>query len=153
VTYFVLAAMRRQGLNAPYLSTRTKITKVYKLSATTTPLLLHRCCYSQFLNLIIMERSIFKVVNDFFIGKKIEFFIEARHIDGRVSRIHETEGRTKEQTTRKTEYGEYQYIDEKIIDKIIQVEIKGHNWIFHTLEGYKLKRRHFEDVKIVEAAL
>jgi hypothetical protein len=31
----VVAAMRRQGLNTPYLPTRTKLNKVYKLSATT----------------------------------------------------------------------------------------------------------------------
>ncbi len=40
--------MRRQGLNTPYLSTRTKLNKVYKLSATAEPLLLYRCCYKPF---------------------------------------------------------------------------------------------------------
>jgi len=39
--------MRRQGLNAPYLSFRTKLRRVHKLSATTD-LLLHRCCYKSF---------------------------------------------------------------------------------------------------------
>lgn len=39
--------MRRQGLKGTYLSTRTKLIKCFKLSATTEPLLLHRCCYSQ----------------------------------------------------------------------------------------------------------
>ena len=37
--------MRRQGLKSTYLSTRTNLIKCYKLSATITPLLLHRCCY------------------------------------------------------------------------------------------------------------
>ena len=66
-----------------------------------------------------MERSVVKVVNDFFIGKYIEFYIEARYIGGKISRIHETDGETKKLTVRKTEYGEYKYIDEKIIDMII----------------------------------
>jgi transcription elongation factor GreA-like protein len=38
--------MRRQGLKSTYLSARTNLIKCYKLSATTKPLLLHRCCYS-----------------------------------------------------------------------------------------------------------
>lgn len=100
-----------------------------------------------------MERSVIKVVNDFFIGKQIEFFIEARHIGDRISRIHETDGSTKKLTIRKTEYGEYKYkyIDEKIVDKIIKIEQKGYDWYFFTLEGYKLKRRSFQDVKVVDA--
>ena len=97
-----------------------------------------------------MERSVFKVVNDFFIGKHIEFFIEARHIGDEISRIHETDGSTKKLTIRKTEYGQYKYIDEKIIDKVIKIEQKGYDWYFFTLEGYKLKRRSFQDVKIVD---
>ena len=40
---------RSERFNAPYLLFRTKLTKVHKLSATTKPLLLHRCCYKPFL--------------------------------------------------------------------------------------------------------
>ena len=96
-----------------------------------------------------MERSVVQVVNDFFIGKYIEFFIEARHIEGKISRIHESNGKTKKLTIRKTEYGEYKYIDEKIVDKIIKIEQKGYDWYFFTLEGYTLRRRSFQDVKVL----
>jgi excisionase family DNA binding protein len=97
-----------------------------------------------------MKRSVFKLANDFFIGKYVEFYIEARHIGDEISRLHESDGKTKELTSRKTKYGDYQFIDEKIIDKIIQVELKNRTWIFHTLEGYQLKRNHWEDLNIVE---
>jgi hypothetical protein len=98
-----------------------------------------------------MERSVVKVVNDFFIGKYIEFYIEARHIGDEISRIHETNGKTKKLTIRKTEYGEYKYVDEKIIDKIIKIEQKWYDWYFLTLEGYLLKRRSFQDLKVIDA--
>ena len=65
-----------------------------------------------------MNRSIFKIANDFFIGKHIEFFIEARHIgDDEISRIHETNGKTKKLTVRKTKYGGYKFIDETYENK------------------------------------
>lgn len=97
-----------------------------------------------------MNRSVFKIANDFFIGKHIEFFIEARHIGDEISRIHEASGKTKKLTIRKTKYGEYKFIDEKIIDKIIRVEHKNRKWIFHTLEGYRIERKFDQDVKLVE---
>lgn len=40
--------MLRQDLKSTYLSARTNLIKCFKLSATTTPLLLHRYCYSQY---------------------------------------------------------------------------------------------------------
>ena len=103
-----------------------------------------------------MERSIYKVANDFFIGKSIQFFIEARNIGGShgISRMHESNRHNDdlifEWKKRDTEYGGYEFRDEKIIDKIIKIEFKNRDWIFHTLEGYELKRSVFGDILIVD---
>lgn len=101
----------------------------------------------------IIERSVYQLVADFYIGKTIEFFVEERHFDDRIIRVPESDGRTTKMTPKVIQYFdgriEFKAIDVKIEDKIIKIERHGYNWHLRTLEGYLLIRRDDQTIKIV----
>jgi hypothetical protein len=97
-----------------------------------------------------MNRSAEQIVTDFLIGKKVEFYIEARLIGGEISRKHETDDDSKGWKVRKTDSGSYKFRNEKVVDKIVRVRRVGYDWIYDTLEGYYLQRKSDGKINILD---
>lgn len=95
---------------------------------------------------------------DRYVGKYVSFIIEERkwkdedkpksdfhHFDSIY--CHEWEERTK--YIEKKEY-KYLYRQVRTTDKIVNIEHKGHGWVFKTLKGYTFKFNANDELDIIE---